>query len=86
MISAVLPAAIPPVTLALLQSYLKLVDNLDGEIKLLEGRIRESLIGKSRELQILTPVSDLSVPRHLLLRSGMFTTSKMPTNLQNGPG
>ncbi|PKG31867.1 IS110 family transposase [Methanoregula sp.] len=55
-ISAALPAAIPPVTLILLQSYLKLVDNLDAEIRLLEGKIRESLAGKSRELQILTSI------------------------------
>jgi len=55
-ISAALPAAIPPVTLILLQSYLKLVEDLDAEIKLLEGRIRESLTDKSRELQILTSI------------------------------
>ena len=55
-ISAALPASIPPVTLVLLQSYLKLVDDLDNEIKLIEGRIRESLTGKSREIQILTSI------------------------------
>lgn len=55
-ISAALPAAIPPVTLILLQSYLKLVDDFDAEIKLRGGRIRESLTGKFRELQILTAI------------------------------
>jgi hypothetical protein len=55
-ISATVPASIPQVTLVPLQSYLKLVDDLDLEIKLLEGRIRESLAGKSREIQILTSI------------------------------
>jgi transposase len=55
-ISATVPASIPQVTLVLLQSYLKLVDDLDLEIKLLEGRIRESLADKSREIQILTSI------------------------------
>jgi len=55
-ISAALPASISPIFLALLQSYLKLVEDLDTEIKLLEGRIRESLRGKSREIQILTSI------------------------------
>jgi len=55
-IAATVPASIPQVTLVLLQSYLKLVDDLDNEIKLLEGRIRESLAGKSREIQILTSI------------------------------
>jgi len=32
------------------------VDDLDNEIKLLEGRIREALINKSREIQILTSI------------------------------
>jgi len=48
-IPATLPASISPVVLVLLQSYLKLADDLDAEIKLLEGRIRESLANKSRE-------------------------------------
>lgn len=55
-ISATLPASISPVVLVLLQSYLKLVDDLDVEIKLLEGRIRESLANKSREFQIVTSI------------------------------
>jgi len=55
-ISKTLPASIPPVVLVLLQSYLKLVDDLDAEIKLLEGRIRESLATKSREFQIITSI------------------------------
>jgi transposase len=55
-ISATLPASISPVVLVLLQSYLKLVDDLDAEIKLLEGRIRESLATKSREFQIITSI------------------------------
>jgi transposase len=55
-ISATLPASISPVVLVLLQSYLKLVDDLDDEIKLLEGRIRESLANKSREFQIITSI------------------------------
>jgi transposase len=55
-ISAVLPATIPQTTLVLLQSYVKLVDDLTVEIKLIEGRIREALTVKSRELQILTSV------------------------------
>jgi len=55
-ISATLPASISPVVLVLLQSYLKLVDDLDDEIKLLEGRIRESLANKSREVQIITSI------------------------------
>lgn len=55
-ISATIPASIPPVVLVLLQSYLKLVDDLDVEIKLLEGRIRESLANKSREFQIITSI------------------------------
>jgi transposase len=32
------------------------VDDLDNEIKLIEGRFRESLPGKSWELQILTSI------------------------------
>ena len=55
-ISSAIPASNPPVFLVLLQSYLKLVDDLDNEIKLLEGRIREALINKSREIQILTSI------------------------------
>jgi len=55
-ISSTVPASIPQVTLVLLQSYLKLVEDLDQEIKLLEGRIRESLASKSREIQILTSI------------------------------
>jgi transposase len=55
-IAATVPASIPQVTLVLLQSYLKLVDDLDLEIKLLEGKIRESLARKSREIQILTSI------------------------------
>jgi transposase len=55
-IFAVLPATIPPTTLVLLQSYVKLVDDLTAEIKLIEGRIREALTANSRELQILTSV------------------------------
>lgn len=55
-ISATIPASIPPVVLVLLQSCLKLVDDLDTEIKLLEGRIRESLATKSREFQIITSI------------------------------
>lgn len=55
-ISAVVPAAIPQVTLILLQSYLKIVDEMSIEIKLIEGRIRESLNYKSREFQILTSI------------------------------
>lgn len=55
-IAATVPATISPVTLALLQSYLKLVDNLDIEIKLLEGRIRELLVAKTREIQVLTSI------------------------------
>jgi transposase len=37
-------------------SYLNTIDNLDREIKLLEGRICEALIRKSNELKIITPV------------------------------
>ncbi len=55
-ISAAIPASIPPVYLVLLESYLKLVEDLDAEIKLLEGRIRESLVNKSREIQIVTSI------------------------------
>jgi len=55
-IFAAVPASIPPVTIVLLQSYLKVVNDLDNEIKSIEGRIRESLTGKSREIQILTSV------------------------------
>jgi transposase len=55
-IAATVPRSIPQVTLVLLQSYLKLVDDLDLEIKLLEGKIRESLASKSREIQILTSI------------------------------
>ncbi len=55
-IAATVPATISPVTLALLQSYLKLVDDLDCEIKLLEGRIRELLAAKTREIQVLTSI------------------------------
>lgn len=55
-ISETLPASIPSVCLVLLQSYLAVIDNLDKEIKLLEGRIRETLASKSKELQILTSV------------------------------
>lgn len=55
-ISAVIPVAIPQVTLILLQSYLKIVDELNTEIKLIEGRIRESLANKYREFQILTSI------------------------------
>jgi transposase len=51
-----LPASISPVCLTLLQSYLNVIDILDKEIKLLEGRIREALTGKSKELRILTSV------------------------------
>jgi transposase len=51
-----LPASIPQVCLILLQSYLNVIDILDKEIKLLEGRIREALASKSKELQILTTV------------------------------
>jgi transposase len=51
-----LPASIPPVCLILLQSYLNVIDILDKEIKLLEGRIREALTSKSKELHILTSV------------------------------
>lgn len=49
-IAATVPRSIPQVTLVLLQSYLKLVDDLDLEIKLLEGKIRESLASKSRKI------------------------------------
>ena len=55
-ISATIPASIPTVVLVLLQSYLKLVDDLDAEIELLEGRIRESLANKSREFQIIASI------------------------------
>ena len=55
-ISAAIPASIPPVFLVLLESNLKLVDYLDTEIKHLEGIIRKALIGKSREMQILTSI------------------------------
>lgn len=55
-ISAAIPASIPPVCLVLLESYLKLVEDLDAEIKLLEGRIRASLVNKSREIQIVTSI------------------------------
>lgn len=58
-ISTTLPASIPPVTVVLLQSYLKLVYDLDNEIKLIERRIRESLTGKSREIQILASISGI---------------------------
>jgi transposase len=53
---ATLPASISPVCLTLLQSYLTVIDILDREIKLLEGRIRETLSTKSRELKILTSI------------------------------
>jgi transposase len=55
-ISAALPISISPVFLVLLESYLKLVDDLDIEIKHLEGKIREALTGKPREIQILTSI------------------------------
>jgi len=51
-----LPASIPQVCLILLKSYLNVIDILDKEIKLLEGRIREALTSKSKELHILTSV------------------------------
>jgi hypothetical protein len=35
------------------------VEDLDNEIKLIEGRIRESLTGKSREIQILTSIPSI---------------------------
>lgn len=53
---ATLPATIPTVCLILLQSYLNVIDSLDREIKLLEGRIRETLSSKSKELRILTSI------------------------------
>ena len=53
---ATLPASISTVCLTLLQSYLTVIDILDREIKLLEGRIRETLSTKSRELKILTSI------------------------------
>lgn len=55
-LTSTLPASIPPVCLTLLQSYLNVIDILDREIKLLEGRIREALTTKSKELRILTSV------------------------------
>jgi len=55
-ISAALPATIPQNTLFLLQSYLKLVDDLTHEVQLIEENIRESLTDKSREFQILTSI------------------------------
>lgn len=55
-ISATLPASIPSVVLVLLQSYLEIVNDLDAEIKLLEGRNRESLATKSRDFQIITSI------------------------------
>jgi hypothetical protein len=58
-ISAALPAPIPPVTLSLLQSYLKFVNNVDAKIILLDGRIRESEAGKFRELQSLTSIPSI---------------------------
>jgi transposase len=51
-----LPASIPPLCLILLQSYLNVIDILDKEIKHLEGKIREALASKSKELDILTSV------------------------------
>jgi len=53
---ATLPATISPVCLTLLQSYLNVIDSLDREIKLIEGRIRVALSSKARELRILTSV------------------------------
>jgi len=53
---ATLPASISPVCLTLLQSYLTVIDILNQEIKLLEGRIRETMSTKSKELRILTSV------------------------------
>ena len=54
--SATLPSSISPVCLVLLQSYLAVIDNLVKEIKLIEGRIRESLATKSNELNIISSV------------------------------
>jgi transposase len=55
-IAAAVPATIPHSTLILLQSYLKLVNELTQEVHLIEENIREALTDKSREFQILTSI------------------------------
>jgi hypothetical protein len=87
-ISAAIPASIHPGVFVLLESYLRLVENIDAGIKLPEGKSRKSLVNKSQEFKISTSgfrgqKTPTGILVHLiLLRTRLYLISRAPRILE----